>query len=395
MAQLTSYNFEFNIKTKTKFGIGVSKNLPAFLKELSLKRIGIIVSESAKKNTLVLEILGDIEKSKFEFIKIWVYDIKREPNYETLDKIKLLFIDQNQKPVVDCFVGIGGGSVLDFAKGLATLVVNPGEATKYKGFPKDLKPSLPTIALPTTAGTGSEVTFNASFIDDKVKKKMGINTHNNFPVLSILDPLLITTCPKQVMISAAMDAIGHALDSYINVKANPLTRMFAKEAIKYLFNNIQKAVNNNQDLEAVARIQLGAYLAGITLMNTGAGVAEAMGYPLGVHFKVPHGIAVATFRHHIISFNVNNGYDYSELYDLIENVDKSLGNEQKSKLFSEKYSELTKSVGIPPNLQTFGVNESNIQPMLTDLEGFGGAFSLNPIPYSIEEGKRLYKNLIK
>ncbi len=386
---------QFILKTKMEFGPGEALNLGKFLKELKFQRIGIIVDAGVFNLDYLKEVLDGVKKQDFERVKIWQYDLKAEPDYDSLDRIKLEFLQENQKPLVDCFVGIGGGSVIDFAKGLATLVVNPGKAIDYRGFPTDINPSLPTVALPTTAGTGSEVTYNAVFISLQEKKKLGINTMNNFPVLAILDPKLTLSCPESITVSSGMDALTHTLESYVACQANSLTKVFAREAFRLIFNNLSKVLDNPEDIKIRANLQMAAFLAGISLINSGSGPAGALSYSLGVHFKVPHGLAGAVFLPYIVEHNVKNGYDYSELYNLIEGVDKSLEKEKKNQLFSEKIFELSKKLGIPANLRDFGVVENNIDVLLRETESLDKAFAQNSIPFSVEEGKKLLIKLIK
>ncbi len=389
-------NFEFNLKTKTKFGEGVALNLSQYLKELKFKKIGVIVDSGVIDVDYIKEILENLKKENLETIKIWRYNLGGEPDYDSLDKIKLEFLDKSFKPVVDCFVGIGGGSVIDFAKGLATLVVNSGESRKYRGFPVDINPSLPTIALPTTAGTASEVTYNAVFIDWGEKKKLGINTMHNFPILAILDPKLTLSCPKLVTVSSGMDALTHALESYVATKSNYLTRIFAKEAFKLVFNNLKKVLDNPENLEIRAGLQLGAYLAGISLMNSGSGPAGALSYILGTNFKVPHGLASAIFLPYIVEHNIQNGYDYGDLYELIEGANKNLSSkENKSQEFCKEIFKLSRKLDVPPNLKEVGVNENNLKILLKNVENLGPAFSQNPILFSIDDGKKLLTKLIK
>jgi len=395
MFKLNLTEFEFNLKTKTKFGLGIAVNLGKYLKELRFKRIGIVIDEGVYKLDYVKEILGNIKKENFNQMIVWEYNLKAEPDYDSLDKIKLKFLDENSRPKIDCLIGIGGGSVLDFAKGLATLVVNPGQAINYRGFPADINPSLPTIALPTTAGTGSEVTYNAVFIDWKGKKKLGINTMHNFPVLAILDPKLTLSCPKSVIVSSGVDALTHILESYVARQSNQLTRVFAREGFKLIFNNLSKVLENPQSIEIRANLQLGAYLAGISLMNSGSGPTGALSYSLGVHFKVPHGLAGAVFLPYVVEHNVMNGYDYSELYDLIEKADKFINKERKNQMFSEKIFELCQKLGVPSSLRDFGVNERNLNILLKEVENLDKAFAQNPIPFSVEEGKKLLIKLTK
>ena len=397
MNELRKCIFEFNLKTRTKFGVGIATSLGKYLKELSLERIGIIIDSGVSDQKYVKGILEALRKEQFTFLRIWKYNLKREPDYDSLDRVKKKFLDENSHPTVDCFVGIGGGSVIDFAKGLATLVVNPGKALAYRGFPTDLNPSLPTIALPTTGGTGSEVTYNAVFIDRKQKVKLGINTMNNFPILAILDPALTLGCPRSVTLSSGMDALVHTVESYAAVQSNSLTKIFSREAFKHLFANLQKVLDDPTNIEIRAHLQFGSYLAGIALMNSGSGPAAALSYPLGVHFNVPHGLAGAVFLSHIIEHNVKRGYDYSELSDMIDNTNKSRKRrtqKAKNQLFSQRLHKLCNELGVPSSLREFGANENNIHVLLNETERLEKAFAQNPVPFSVGDGKRLLMSMI-
>lgn len=394
MSKLGSLEFEFNLRTRARFGAGSATKLGEYLKELSFERIGIIIDQRVHKTDYGKRVLKSVEEKRFDTVKVWVYNLGGEPDYDSLDQTKPIFMSTNYAPSVDCFVGIGGGSVMDFAKGLATLVVNPGKAIEYRGFPENVNPSLPTIAVPTTAGTGSEVTYNAVFVDLADKKKLGINTMHNFPVSAILDPNLTLSCPKSVTVSSGMDALVHTLESYAARRSNPLTKIFARGAFKLIFNNLFKVLGNPKNIEIRANLQLGAYFAGISLMNSGSGPAGALSYPLGVHFNVPHGYAGAVFLPHVVKFNVGKNYDYGELHDLIDNVDKSIGRKKKNILFAEKLFELCNSLGVPSSIRKFGVNENNINILLKETENLGNAFAQNPIPFSVEDGKKLLMEMV-
>jgi len=387
-------SFGFNLRTKTRFGANISPNLGKYLKEFSFKKIGIVVDPAIVDLPIFKKILKKIEDEHFNTVKIWKYDIGEEPDYDSLDEIKVKFLDNKKESLVDCFVGIGGGSVIDFAKGLATLATNAGPARKYKGFPSDLNLPLPTIAVPTTAGTGSEVTYNAVFIDKKENKKLGINSMHNFPVLAVLDPALTLSCPKSVTVSSGMDALVHTLESYAATQSNSFTKIFAREAFKLIFNNLSKVLDAPQDVNIRGNLLFGSYLAGVSLVNSGSGPTGALSYPLGTYFKVPHGIAGAVFLSHVIKHNIARGYDYSELYDLVENADMSANTTMKNNLFSEKLFELCTSLGVPSTLNMFGVNKENIHILLKETEGLEKAFAQNPVSYSVDDGKELLKQLI-
>lgn len=386
-------DFDFNLKTNAKFGAEKALRLAQYIKELSLTRPGVIVDGGIAGLEYTKNVLAALEKEPGLTVKIWVYDIRHEPDYDSLDRIKTRFLDASGRPVTDCFIGIGGGSVLDFAKGLATVVVNPGKAVYYKGFPTGIVPSLPIIAIPTTAGTGSEVTYNAVFTDNDTKKKLGINTHNNYPALAVLDPLFTVDSPISVTVSSGMDALVHTLESYMAVQSNPMSRIFAKEAFSMVFNNLFLVTDKPADVEVRAKVQYGAYLAGISLINSGSGVAGALSYPLGVHFKVPHGIAGAVFIAHVVKHNMKAGYDYSDLYDLIERTDHTLPKNIKNERFTEKMFTLCKKLNVPENLGGFGVNAGTVQIFLEEIGSLERAFAQNPVPFTVEDGKRLVRSM--
>ena len=384
-------HFEFEIKTKIKFGLGISVNLNKYLKEFSFKRIGIIIDSKILDLSIIKNIFEKLNNNGFD-IKIWKYDLNAEPSYDDLDRIKNKFME-NKIPLIDCFVGIGGGSVMDFAKGLATLVVNREKSIFYKGFPININESLPTITIPTVSGTGSEVTYNAVFIDKKNKVKMGINTINNYPLLTILDPKLTLSCPISITSSTGMDGLVHTMESYESIYSNFLIKMFSRNAFNLLFNGLSKIIDDPTNIEIRSNLMLGSYLAGIAV-NFGGGPIGALSYPLGVHFNVPHGIAGAVYLPYIIEHNINNGCDYSELYDLIDNTDKSISKNKKNKLFSEKFFELRDILNIPSDLKSFGVNEDNINILLEEIKKFKGAFDENPVLFTLEDGENLLKKLI-
>jgi alcohol dehydrogenase len=379
--------FEFNVRTRAKFGTGEALNLGKYLKDMSFKKIGLVADPGVANTDYFRKIIAGIKKESLKLI-VWNYDLKSEPDYDSLDRIKKLFFKGN-KPLVECFVGIGGGSVLDFTKGLATLAANPGPSRKYRGFPKNIKPSLPNIALPTTAGTGSELTFNASFIDWKEGKKMGINTLYNYPVLAIIDPNLLLSCPRPIMVSAGADILVHTMEGYMAKDSDTLTRIFASQGFRLAFNNLARAIEKPKDLEAKAKLQLAAYIGGLTLLGSGGGPTGALSYPLGVHFKVPHGIAGGVFLPHIIRYNAQKGYDFSDLYDLIEGADKSLDRKSKSLAFAEKFSRLFKRIGVPWGLKGLGVDKSNVKILLKESENFAEVFNQNPVPLPVKEVQKL------
>lgn len=387
-------SFEFILNAHSNIGAKTALNLPDDIEKMGFARPGLIIDRNVIRISYVKKVVNALGAQFGKTMIVWEYDIPGEPDYDSLDRVKKLFM-RNKKSAVDCFIALGGGSVIDFAKGLATLVVNPGPARTYRGFPTNLKPPLPVIALPTVAGTGSEVTYNASFIDWKEKRKMGINTFHNFPRLSILDPLLTIDCPKHVTISSAMDSLVHALESFATPKANALSTIFSLQAFTLVYHALPKIKKNLRNLQARLELQLSSYLAGIAIVQVGGGPASILSYPLGVHGKVPHGLAGAIVLPYVIEHNVNKGVDYSEIYERIEGASRALSRKQKNILFAKALFDLYYAMNIPSLFSQFTLAKENAQTIMKEIETLQGGFDATSlVPFSVKDAKHIFTQIL-
>ncbi|MFH2106779.1 MAG: iron-containing alcohol dehydrogenase [Candidatus Micrarchaeota archaeon] len=381
--------FRFKLRTDARFGVGMAEKLGELLKEKGYSNPIILIDTGVINLPSIKKIVEETGKT-CKVLKVFENKVP-EPTYGSLDEARTHF--EGLKP--DCVVGIGGGSTLDLAKGIATLMTNPGKGLLYRGFNLVKTLPLPVIAIPTTAGTGSEATFNAVFTEKSEKKKMGINTEYNFPVLAILDPVLITSCPKKVAVGSGMDAIVHTLESFVANASTPTSRMYAKQAFALLFNNLEKAVKDPKDIEAQSKVLLGSHYAGISLVNSGAGPAGAMSYPLGTYFDVPHGIAGAMFIPHVVKMNVDKGCNtYNQLYDLIDGADHGLSEEEKANEFSKEFTRFCNALDVPKKLNVFGVKKSDKELLQREAAVLKGAFGMNPVPFGEKEVQELLDMLI-
>ena len=367
---------DFLFKSKIKYGIGELERLPAYLKDMEFLNITIVVDQALVNVDYVKNILSECNKN-FKECEVLIYELTGEPTYDYLDECARRMRPHND---LDVIIGIGGGSVIDTAKGLAVLMTNKGPGITYRGFPKDINPPICVVAVPTTAGTGSEATYNAVFTDTKAVKKLGINTTLNFPVFAILDPRLILTCPKNIIASAGMDAVTHALESFVSKKANCITRMFSIQAISLLLPNLEKVLDFPEDLQIKGNLQLGAYLAGTALFNSSSGPAGALSYLLGTWYKVPHGAAGAIFLPHIHKFNFEKGYyEYAILYDAVNNPDNK-GRKEKAEWIIDKIFLLNKKLGIKERLRDYGVKKEDLERFKQEaLASLKAAFGFNPV----------------
>ncbi len=376
------------IKTRTIIGKGQLANIPSLTSESGYKKFGLIIDPAFKTNSYVLELITGLKKSEIHAVT-YFYDLPFEPDYDSLDKVKYIFKNENSnESYIDVIIAIGGGSVIDFAKGIATLIHNHDVAISYKGFPKNLNPSVPVIAVPTTAGTASEVTFNAVFTDTKAGRKLGINTHNNFPVLAILDSNMTANCPYNVALSSGLDALVHAFESYACNKSNYYTKIFSKEAIGNILKNIEFAIKDASNEEAREKMLFGAYLAGIALYNAGSGPAGALSYPLGVVCKVPHGIAGGFVLPYLIQFNVSNGYlgyaDIARHLGLKGDNEKSLSESLVAEIF-----DLYERLEVWSFTKKFNVDIKSNSELNEYVNLLQGAFDQNPISFTPDDGKKI------
>ena len=204
---MVSGKIEFLMNSNMKYGIGEFEQLPGHLKKMRFTNIAIVVDKAISNLEYVRDVISAC-RDMFKKCEVLVYELGGEPTYDYLDRSTAIM---RRHKDLDVIVGVGGGSIMDLAKGIAVLMTNEGDGIRYRGFPENINCPIPVVVVPTTAGTGSDATYNAVFIDEGAQKKLGINTTMNFPVLSILDPKLILNCPKNIIASSGMDALTHAI----------------------------------------------------------------------------------------------------------------------------------------------------------------------------------------
>ena len=382
-------SMRFVLKTETNLGENAALGIAFKLQECSYYRIGIIVDEALfTGNDYVRQIVAKLQE-EMEFVRQYLNTMP-EPTYDHLDQAKKVFAGDQ----LDCVVGIGGGSTIDLAKGIATLMTNEGPALKYRGFGAVKVPPLPVVAIPSTAGSGSEVTPYAVFIDTIDKWKFGINSEYNYPRFAFYDPALLDSCPDRVFASAGMDAMTHTLESFAARNASVLSRMYSLKAFSLLFENLRNIACGDRSKATKLGLLLGAGCAGTALMNSGAGPAGALSYPLGVYFDVPHGLAGSVFLPAVIQYNVQQGYtDYSALFNLVFS-EHGLTDTEKSFRFADEIRNLSDSLGIPVTLRGFGVNdEKDLCLIIDNSMQLKAAFDQNPVAFGPEQIAQVVRSL--
>jgi len=371
--------FTFFVSADVMVGTGQAQQLAEELLKRSWIRLGLVVDAGIIGTTAWQEVERRLRAAchidaRFECNAL-------EPTYDYLDQAKEVFLGRP----LDAMVVAGGGSTLDLGKAIAVLTTNPGPASQYRGFNLIKNPGPPVIAIPTTAGTGSEVTPNTVFTHAGEKRKFGIITRLCVPRLVVLDPALTITCPRGATLASGLDALVQAIENYASNKATPLSRPFSREAIARTFAALPDVMRDPSDLAGRAEMQMGAFLSGIGLTNGGGGIAGALSYPLGTHFNVPHGLAHAVFTPAVVRWNAARGTEvYAHLYDAIDGCEPGLSPLEKSRRFGLRLEDLFAEVGAPVTLRALGLSERDVESLKTTISTQPpvAAFEQNPVAFS-------------
>ena len=278
-------------------------------------------------------------------------DVEPEPSVETVDRAAAIARAEGS----DIVVGLGGGSCLDAAKAVSVLATNEGSAAAYQGLGLVTKPGVPKIMIPTTAGTGSEVTFTAVLIRRSDGVKGGINGDYLYPDCSLLDPDLTLSMPPSVTASTGMDALAHSLEAFTSRQASPFSDMFAREAIRRIGKHLRVATFNGKDREARENMMLAALFGGVALASAGVTACHALAYPLGGMFGVAHGVSNALLLSHVARFNAFASPErFAEAAALLGGDTYDLPERDGALLCADLIGELVADLGLPRTLRDLG-----------------------------------------
>jgi alcohol dehydrogenase len=331
---------------------------------------GIVAAGHARRGIEALEAAG---------MRAILFDgVRENPTTEHVDR-GVAFACEHR---IELIVGLGGGSSMDCAKGINFLLTNGGRMADYWGVGKASGPMLPLVAVPTTAGTGSEAQSFALIADAATHRKMACGDRKAAARVAILDPELTLTQPRSVTVAAGLDAIAHALESYVCTKANAISRMFSREAWRLLSAAFERVLREPGDVEARGAMLLGANLAGAAIENSMLGAAHACANPLTAQFNITHGVAVATMLPHVVRFNgaAANG-EYAALTDEEGRAADSIAAQV------ERFSAAGE---LPPRLRDHGVPSDALAALAADAATqWTGGF--NPRPVSEGDFVKLYE----
>ena len=338
-------------------------------------------------------ILAPVEASLREVrIKYAVFsEVSPDPRHQTVEDC--LAAVKDFKP--NCVIGLGGGSPIDIAKTVAVMLKNSGDIIDYCGIDLVPKPGLPTIMVPTTAGTGSEVTPIAILSDDDEKLKKGVVSPYLFPKVALLDPLLTLGLPASVTAATGMDALIHAIEAYTSVNANDMTDMFATRAIELIADNLRTAYAHGKNLDARSAMLEASLLAGIAFANAGVTAVHAFAYPIGAEFHIPHGVANTLMLAEVMRFNlVGNLTKFADIAVMMGEPVDGLSDRQAAEAAVDAVMLLAQDLQVPATLGEFGITENHIDDLAEGVMKVTRLLANNPRAMSHKDAVDIYRRVL-
>ncbi|CAG9620293.1 iron-containing alcohol dehydrogenase [Sutcliffiella rhizosphaerae] len=376
----------FRTPTELVLGTGSVKQIGEKARVLGATNILIVTDNVLNQNGLVNKVIAPLKEANFTVDVI--DEVIPEPPFENLEAMT----EKIKGKRYDLFVGFGGGSVMDVTKVLATLMTNDVDVRNLVGIDKVAQKGIPFILIPTTSGTGSEVTWNAIFTDTKDNVKKGIVSPYLLPDVAIVDAELTLGVPPAITAATGMDALVHAVESFTALRANELTDGIALQAIKLITRSIRTAVYNGENLSAREDMAMGSLLAGISLGNAGVGAVHALAYPLGGKFKVPHGVANSLLLPYVMKYNViSNLEKFAEVAKVLgENVD-GLSLREAADRAVYALNKMSRDVGIPASMKDLGVTEEDIPALAEEASKIDRLLNNNPRGLTKMDIEQIYR----
>lgn len=378
-------NFDFEPRTRLVCGHDAIDQLGQLARGLGIHRALVITDPGIVAAGHVQRGLDSLRKCNIDAM---LFDGARE-NPTTDDVDAGLKMALRYGP--ELLVGLGGGSSMDCAKGVNFLYSNGGKIEDYWGVGKAAKEMLPMIAVPTTAGTGSEMQSFALISDAVTHVKMACGDPKASFRVAILDPLLTLTQPTQVTALTGIDAISHAVETYVTKRRNPISLMFSRESFRLLAGNFQHVINDPEYVDARASMQLGAAYAGLAIENSMLGAAHALANPLTAEFGIPHGQAVGVMLPHVVRFN-GKKYNswYQELVSMIETMPGGVATGKGAYGLADFLAQLLRAAGLEDKLEPLGVTREDF-PRLAASAAKQWTGSFNPRRVDSESLQQLYE----
>ncbi len=366
------------------FGAGASKQIGGKLKQLDVKRVLLVADKGVAGAGLLEGIKASVADEGIVFAEF--LDVVPNPTvknvYEGLSAYK--------EGKCEAIVAVGGGSVLDTGKTIAMMANETGHLLDFAGYETFQNPPAPLIAVPTTAGTGSEVTQWAVITDEDQHYKLSYGGRFFISKVAVVDPLLTLSMPKKLTAETGMDALTHAVEAFTATNATPYSNAFAEKAIRLIYNNLLTAYEDGRNVEARTNMMYGQMLAGLAFSNSAIGTVHGLAHQLGGLYNTPHGLANAMLLPYVMEFNKSYCEEkYAQVRSFFEDG-RSIEGAPGADGAIELVKKMSQALGIPEKLRDIGVEESSLET-LADMSIKDLSNRFNARPVDREDLLNLYK----
>jgi alcohol dehydrogenase len=373
--------FEFALHTQIHFGVDRLQELPDIIKKYQYDKV-LVCTDKGIANSGALDHLEKILKSG-DINYVVFTEVEADPTIRVVKKVEQIFTDEK----CDAIIGFGGGSSIDTAKGVSVAAANHGDLTEFEGKNKIPNRGPDIIAIPTTAGTGSEVTHATVLKDEERKYKMGILSEHLHPRVAILDPKLLTTLPRGLAAITGMDALSHAIESYTSNQAQPITEAFGLYAIELIGKWLRPFVADRSNLEAASHMMMASTIAGSAFIWGRVAAVHALSHPLGGRYKIAHGLANAMLLPTVMEYNLSSNFQkFKNIAALLgERVDE-LSIRSAAECSVKAVKELVTDLEIPKNLKDINIELSEEEIQVVAQEAFdSGIANANPKNVTVKD----------
>jgi alcohol dehydrogenase class IV len=380
--------FRYEIPTIIEFGNGAIKTLAEQVKALGGSKVLLVGDPGVVQAGVVDRLTAPLNAAGIPYTIF--SDIEADPDISSVEK----GIELAKSEGCDLVVGVGGGSSLDTAKAIGIMLTNPGDIRDYVGINKVSVQAAPVIAVPTTAGTGSEVTIWSVLSDKKAKTKLSVGSPYNCPTLALCDPELTVTLPPHITATTGMDALTHALESYVNKATQPISEGMSVQAMKMIARSLRIAVVQGENLQARHDMLLASLIAAMAFNSTRLGLSHALALPLGAHFKIPHGTVNAMLLPEVMQYNImGNVGKFAEIASIFGEKIDHLSEREAAERSAIAIRNLKVDVGITQTLSDYGLKEEHLD-FIAEESMLSGNVAVNPRKPTLEDLKNICRAIM-
>ena len=364
--------YEFLGPRRIVAGEGSLASIAAEVRNLKGTKPLIVTDSGIAKTDLLKRLLSLLDQERMTY---GIFsEVEPDPGIGVVEKGRKVCVEGGH----DLLIAFGGGSSIDAAKVIGILARNEGTVKDYMGVPEFKHEPVPIIAIPTTAGTGSEVTLVAIVTDEAKKLKLIIRSPQILPATVLLDPTLLTSLPPEAIAHTGMDAFSHAVESFLSVRSNPISEPLSLAAVRLIYQSLIPFKKNPRNVELASSMLHASCLAGIAFANSGLGAVHALAHPIGSHYHLSHGLTCALFLRQVLQENKDSAIrKYRVLLDAIGANDPGLSDEGAAEKFIEAVDAFMETLGIPKSLSAMGVKHE-VEPMMIEDAVSSRALLSNP-----------------